>query len=133
MWNPVMLDSIRGGSAGGGEDEAGRMERFRRRFASVEDDAPENKEAVAVSLQEEGEAPSRRSDAQQATKGKAAKSAAGKAIREDQTAAGNDAGAAAARTRKQGAMFDLDDLDWMSGGREAHGKAAPVKPGKKKK
>ncbi|PWN20136.1 hypothetical protein BCV69DRAFT_313328 [Microstroma glucosiphilum] len=102
LWNPKM--DARAGS--GGEDEAGRMERFRKRFAEVvqESQGQEGSEAGAGGEQQEQEVSLSEGEA------------------EAQEAATLGAGG-----RKKKAMFEMEDLDWMSeGGRQAKAAARPV-------
>lgn len=117
LWNPTADRR-----AGSGEDEAGRMNRFRKRFGGTDDDQASRLGKNAQILHKPQQQPQA---GKQATAEASPKAAKTETAASKKAAGGGAAGGTSPQTpsakktpARSRAMFDLDDLDWMSGGRE---------------
>ncbi|CAO1631842.1 unnamed protein product [Parajaminaea phylloscopi] len=103
LWNPILLEKGKG-AGGTGDDDAGRMERFRRRFAGSD--------------MQQGQQSTSEVKSDTAAQSKTAGSSASKVKADTKTAQAEQANEDA-KPKTSGSMFDFDDLQWMSGGRQA--------------
>lgn len=134
LWNPKMLERGLGAASSEGDsgEEQGRMERFRRRFGG----AGKGNFAAAGS-QAPGRAPAAE-EKQWGAEALQSKRSAPSSSRKGATPSGPSATPQtqqqpASQPRKRASMFDVDDLDWMSGGRQARaGSPLRKETGKKK-
>lgn len=136
LWNPKMLERGLGAAAAEGEggEEAGRMERFRRRFGGAgaaaggaavgsgvgPASAGATRAATATAAASEAAEAADDSASVQWQKDEAPRRSA--TARSARSAPGGKTAppaAAGGQPRKRSSMFDMEDLDWMSGGRQA--------------
>ncbi|CAO1626962.1 unnamed protein product [Sympodiomycopsis kandeliae] len=146
LWNPLADKK-----SSGGDDEAGRMGRFRKRFGGIEDggpaESPRGRNArISARTSQPGSgvgsatsAASKPSDNQKQQKEQSKPSKPSSASSSSSSPAPQTSAAKGGSPQqpspsaKSRAMFDLDDLDWMSGGREARAGQPQAKNLKKKK
>lgn len=113
LWNPALLEKGKGAD-GFGEDDARRVERFRRRFGGSNAPLP-----PSLPQQQRKQQVTSNVDATAGTTGKAASKQVGQGRGDRKASFEPEAIAAAAMSKEQSSIFDFDDLQWMSGGRQA--------------